>query len=337
MAALTPEEMATLAAAQKQAVERKNQHKQSSRPGLSAAAQPLTMTLKIIMSNDPAADDYNPPSPLTCEYCGRERYTKGIIIGSKVTWLPCGPEPCTCPEGIKAAEKAAADQLAEIAKREITAAAAKQQAKISAVIGAYGCGLGKRFIHRRFDNFISTDENKAALATAIGYVANFKNIQEQNETRERNGLLLIGPPGTGKTHLAAAIANDLTSSGTCVLFSTMIDALDKIKRSYKADNAGSLSEFEIIRTYKTTDLLIIDDLGKERPTEWALEKIYSILNARYENYRAIIVTTNYTAPQLIARMTPTDGDRTTAEATVDRIREMTWPVMIGGASWRLKE
>ena len=53
---------------------------------------------KAVLSNDPAVKTFNPPPPVICEFCGRPRYTKGIMLGKRVMWCPTGAERCTCPQ-----------------------------------------------------------------------------------------------------------------------------------------------------------------------------------------------------------------------------------------------
>ena len=89
----------------------------------------------------------------------------------------------------------------------------------------------------------------------------------------------MGSYGTGKTHLASAIANRLLSLGIPVIAGTLSTLLDKIKRSWQD---VKLNEYEIMKAFFDCDLLIIDDLGKEKVTDWYLERLYSIINHRYE-------------------------------------------------------
>ena len=81
----------------------------------------------------------------------------------------------------------------------------------------------------------------------------------------------------------------------------MIDLLERIKRTYSATGG---SESDVLKIYKTVPLLVIDDIGKEPPTEWAISTVYNIINGRYEAYLPTIVTTNYDTEALIDRMTP---------------------------------
>ena len=95
------------------------------------------------------------------------------------------------------------------------------------------------------------------------------------------------------------------------------------------------SESDVLKIYKTVPLLVIDDIGKEPPTEWAISTVYNIINGRYEAYLPTIVTTNYDTEALIDRMTPREShDSMTARATIDRLMEMCRGITLTGQSWR---
>ncbi len=116
-------------------------------------------------------------------------------------------------------------------------------------------------------------------------------------TEPRGWLTLVGGFGCGKTHLAAAIANQQITQGKQVIFVTAPDLLDHLRAAFRPGDEGET--FEEIRT---ADLLILDDLGTESPTAWAVEKLYQILNYRYIAKLPTVITTNIAPEQLEMRL-----------------------------------
>ncbi len=103
-------------------------------------------------------------------------------------------------------------------------------------------------------------------------------------------LVLTGTYGCGKTHLAAAIANQCLAHGKPVLFLNTPDLLDYLREAFAPSVASTYAErFDEIRT---APLLVLDDLGTESPTNWATEKLYQILNYRYNARLPTVITTN---------------------------------------------
>jgi len=196
-------------------------------------------------------------------------------------------------------------------------------------------GLDIRFSTRKFANFQETAGNKKALKTAKGYAQSIeKMLSKDGKPPEimKNGLFIAGNFGTGKTHLAAAIANEVMAKNHTAICMTMIDMLQKIKTSF---DSHEQSEEEIMAKYKKAEWLIIDDLGSEQPTEWAVTKIFAIINGRYEACMPTIITTNCSEKGLIDRLTPKDTrDQNNAKKIIDRLYEMCVAIEIQGESWR---
>ena len=147
--------------------------------------------------------------------------------------------------------------------------------------------LGARFSNRTFGNFeVRRDRN--AYNSCAAY-ANREDIFSSN----RNSLLIFGGYGTGKTHLAAAISNELIDRGIPVLFGTFADHLEHIREEF--DKTGKRQYLSLM---KNTSMLVLDDVGKERLTDWAKEVLFNVINFRYEHKLPFILTTNYNEQQL---------------------------------------
>jgi DNA replication protein DnaC len=106
-----------------------------------------------------------------------------------------------------------------------------------------------------------------------------------------HGILLMGPCGVGKTHLAAAALRAIVLRGFGGLFYDYRELLKQIQASY--DPVSQTSELAVLEPVLTAELLLLDDLGASKPSEWARETLGHILNTRYNERRPTIVTTNY--------------------------------------------
>ena len=138
--------------------------------------------------------------------------------------------------------------------------------------------LGLRFKRRTFETFdASKDEN--AYQKCISYCGSYKNT-------ERNCLLLVGSYGSGKTHLAASIANRLMDDGVPVLFDTFGGHLNKLKLEFNGGRSVYLEQM------KTIDMLVLDDIGKEKQSEWSQSIMFDVINYRYEHMLPMVMTTN---------------------------------------------
>jgi len=146
--------------------------------------------------------------------------------------------------------------------------------------------LSKRFIKRTFENFVIENAmQKNAYDKAFDYA---QNIEKHIENGTNIIFIGKGSVGTGKTHLACAIANDVLERGIPVKVLNVVSLVDELKEfspAYKKE-------------LKSVKVLLIDDLGKENGTVWLCSEIYGIINARYENELPTIITTEGTIKDL---------------------------------------
>ena len=156
-----------------------------------------------------------------------------------------------------------------------------------------------------------------SVQMAKRYTENWKKVKAENL-----GLLLWGDVGTGKSFLAACIANALLEKGVPVLMTNFSKILNQMGAMYSDER------YRYIASFKRFSLLIIDDLGIERNTEYALEQVYAVVDERYKAGLPLIITTNLTISQL---RNPED----VAHARIySRILEMCTPVHVPGLDRR---
>jgi DNA replication protein DnaC len=103
-------------------------------------------------------------------------------------------------------------------------------------------------------------------------------------------LVLVGTYGCGKTHLAAAIANQALKQGNPVLFEVVPDLLDHLRSAFGP--SSDIAYDELFERVRTAGLLVLDDLGTENTTPWAREKLYQIINYRYNYRQPTVITSN---------------------------------------------
>jgi DNA replication protein DnaC len=133
-------------------------------------------------------------------------------------------------------------------------------------------------------------------------------------------LLLNGPPGRGKTEVALAMARSASADRTVVCIKS-IDLLDRIRRSLWQED----KKIELLGILRTVNLLIIDDIGVEKATEWVLATLYAIIDHRY-GHRDTVFTTNLTGKEMSSRL----GPALTSRIYGSRV------VTLAGPDWRIR-
>jgi len=213
--------------------------------------------------------------------------------------------------------------------------------------------IPRRYEHCTLDSFETKFAGahrslEIALLRARGFVNSF--LLEKAEGR---GLLITGKIGTGKTHLATGILQTLVAQlGAKGLFCDYRDLLKKIQNTY--NNQVVETELDVLRPVFEADILVLDELGAAKPTDWVWDTVAHILNTRYNDRRTTIITTNYTNAASLAvgssdalmpdaklseakraRRQETLGDRI-GERMLSRLQEMCLLIETDGEDFRQK-
>jgi len=206
-------------------------------------------------------------------------------------------------------EEETARSKAELQKRWNREKPARFEAKLRVV------GLEKLELRCRFGNFSQTEKNKTAFTVAHAF----------SRSDLKRGVILVSPPGCGKTHLASASVKVLAARGRRVKFYKVIDILGRLRGSFR-DEAREHEE-DIIEELASLDVLFLDDFGVERPTQYAEDALYRIIDRRYRRELPIFATSNLDLGELAKRIDDRIPSRLAGMCSVVKFNE---------ADWRLK-
>ena len=189
------------------------------------------------------------------------------------------------------------------------------------VIRRYKSSIGIRYRNKTFSNYDKT-KNPKAYEDCLNYA---RNIGEN--IKQGKGLFLSGSVGTGKTHLLGAII-DYTArvKKQYICYYNVVSLLNAIRFTFKQKYTELQTTEEITTDLKRYDVLMIDDLGTENLTDWASEILFDIIDYRYSNLRATIISTNLTDVEIKERV---------SERMMSRIYEMSKGVKFTGQDQRV--
>jgi DNA replication protein DnaC len=167
--------------------------------------------------------------------------------------------------------------------------------------------IPRRFRGVSFDRAPVVDMPRAIVAEVRDYVG---AVDERLDAGR--GLWFTGPVGTGKTTLAMLVSKAALDAGRSVAIYSLPRLLAEIRTTF--DESSRRSYTELLDRLAAVDLLHIDDVGAEKTSEWVLEQLYALINGRYEDQRAIVITTNLETPDALAEQI--------GERTVSRLMEI---------------
>jgi DNA replication protein DnaC len=226
-------------------------------------------------------------------------------------------------------------------ERRVTRCDCQLRARAQTLLSA--ARIPRRYEHCELGNF-DTDFPGAhpSLAEAHFLASSFA---KKCDPRGDKGLLVIGKIGTGKTHLAVGIIKELIlNRGISSLFYDYRELLKEIQNSY--NSTVQTTELDVLRPVFEADVLVLDELGAVKPTEWVWDTVSLILNTRYNDNRTTIITTNFddqpaagvtgsVSPVRAATRGETLGDRI-GERMRSRLHEMCRIITLDGTDFRQK-
>ena len=207
------------------------------------------------------------PQPPVCPFCGGAGYVRlDVPVGHPSFGQPV---PCKCKER----------ELEERHRLE-------EERRLLELDRFFSL---KPFSDKTFATF-----NPNAVGVAEAYKAARKFAEDPVGAQNR-WLVLLGAPGTGKTHLAAAIANQRLTAGSSVFFAVVPDLLDHLRSAFAPSSEVPYNE--MFETIREVEMLILDDLGAQNSTAWATEKLFQLINHRYNYRMPTVITSNVQAFQ----------------------------------------
>ncbi len=249
-------------------------------------------------------DFYNTGDDDRANGCGGVYYQRYFVDPTNT--MHCERTPCQCMMGIP-------QQRQEVkAKEKLEQQKAYMERQSDYYFGAYDLLRDPVHAHMFLNKY------KSEHPTHTHALEIFKEF-----TVGQDSICLYGDSGRGKTHLAVGVAREAKRQGYSVLALKSIDLLNRIKKTYETKNYDG--EKEIMFILRNIDLLLIDDIGIEKSSEWAISKLYEAVDYRHKR-KSTIFTTNFTGKQIKEKLGP---------AMVSRIWGAGIRLEIEGKDWRV--
>lgn len=259
---------------------------------------------KAVLETVKPEEEYIENGDIYCKKCHTRRTSE--VFGRKVRCI------CQCQE-------AAMKQAEEDERKKDRLKRVERLKKASL--------LGERYKHTSFEQ---TDVQNAKFKAIYERCKKYTEVADQVLDRGI-GIYLFGPSGVGKSHLTACMANKLMESYYTVLYTNFSEISKQIRRTFSRRGEND-TEQAFIERLASIDFLFIDDFGTERLQKdeedlWLQEKVFDVINKRYNNNKPTIFTSNYSPADMIKQ-------RGLAPKTMDRIAEACETMELDGKSYR---
>ncbi|GIX45634.1 MAG: AAA family ATPase [Candidatus Hydrogenedentota bacterium] len=180
-----------------------------------------------------------------------------------------------------------------------------------------------RFLNKSLDNFQAvTAEHKHIVTFAKQFLKTFRSVAPDQPAK---GLLLMGREGCGKTHIAVAILREIIRKGYSGLYWNVPELFLELRRTM--NEQSDETEADLFDEAREVDLLVLDDLGAEKTSEYVTDRLYVLINGRYEYDKATLVTTNRSLKELQQQVGP---------RIVSRLCEMCVPIEFPPEDYRMR-